>query len=150
MEQTVVVRLVRPDLAEPADGVAVELELVDRLAGSDVAKLRGPIGREHDHRHTRLVGLDDGRVQVGRGRPGGAEHNGRDAGGQGRAEGEEAGAALVEDHAHLDLRLSPEGDRQGGRARAGGERRPADAAASQLLGHRGGEGGVAVGLRPPS
>ena len=43
-------------------GVAVELELVDRLAGADVAQLGRAVGGEHDQRDARLVRLDHGRA----------------------------------------------------------------------------------------
>ena len=43
-------RLVRADLEEPLDRVAVELELVDRLPGADVAQLGRPVGGQHDQR----------------------------------------------------------------------------------------------------
>ena len=114
VEEALVVRHMRADFAEPADRIAVELELVDRLARADVAELRRPIGSEHDHRHTRLVGLDDGRVEVGGGRSGGAQHDGRDPGGEGRPEREEAGAALIEDHSSPRSRAAARGRRRVG------------------------------------
>ena len=46
--------------------LAVELDLVDRLPGADVAQLRRPVGGEHEQRHARLVRLDHGRRVVGR------------------------------------------------------------------------------------
>ena len=51
MQQPVVVRLVGPDLAEPAHRGAVELQLVDRLPGADAAQLRRPVRGQHDQRH---------------------------------------------------------------------------------------------------
>ena len=54
-------RLVVAHLHEPLGGRAVELDLVDRLAGAHVAQLRRPVGGEHDQRHPRLVRLDHGR-----------------------------------------------------------------------------------------
>ena len=89
VQQAVVVGFVGSDLAEPAHRFAVELELVDRLARTDVAELRRAVGGEHDQRHARLVGLDDGGVEVRRGRSRGAEHGGGDACGERRAQGEE-------------------------------------------------------------
>ena len=62
------------DLGEPLDGVAVELELIDRLAGADIAQLGRPVGGEHDHRDACPVGLDHGRHEVGGGRARGARH----------------------------------------------------------------------------
>ena len=89
-------RLVRADLEEPLRRVAVELELVDRLPGADVAQLGRAVGGEDDQRHARLVRLDH-RGQVVRGR---RAARARDRGGApallGDPEGEEAGAALVD------------------------------------------------------
>src|ERR1700722_19409827 len=39
-------RLGNAELDEPFDGVPVELDLVDRLPGTDVAQLRWAVGRE--------------------------------------------------------------------------------------------------------
>ena len=44
----------------------VEADLVDRLPGAHLAQLGRAVGGEHDQRHARLVGLDDGGVEVGR------------------------------------------------------------------------------------
>ena len=51
---------------EPLGRVAVELDLVDRLPGADVAQLGRPVGGEHDQRHARLVRLDHRRRVVRR------------------------------------------------------------------------------------
>ena len=92
-----------------------------------------------------LVGLDHRRVVVGRRRARGAQQRHRLAARLRRAEREEAGGALVEDHAHLDLRLAPERQRERGRARAGGDHRPPQAATGELLDEGRGECGVGVG-----
>ena len=70
--QARVVGVVGADLAEPASRGAVEADLVDRLPGADPAQLRRAIGGQHEQRHRRPVGLDDGGVEVGGGRAGGA------------------------------------------------------------------------------
>ena len=57
----------RADVEEPLGVVAVELELVDRLAGADLAQLRRPVGGEDDQRDPRLVRLD--RPPAGSARP---------------------------------------------------------------------------------
>ena len=145
VEQPVVVGLVGPDFAEPAHRVAVELDLVDRLAGADPAQLRRAVGAEHDQRHPRFVGLADRRVVVGDGGPGGAEQRHRLAARLRGAEREEGRRALVDDHRHLDLRLAPERHRERRRARAGGDDRVPQAAARELLDEGRGEGGVGVG-----
>ena len=79
MQQAVVVGLVRADLAEPAHRGAVELQLVDRLAGADPAQLRRPVRREDEQRDRRMVGLADRGVVVGGCRPRGAEDRHRRA-----------------------------------------------------------------------
>ena len=48
-------RVVVADLEEPAHRVAVELDLVDRLAGADLAQLGRAVGGQHDQRHARLA-----------------------------------------------------------------------------------------------
>ena len=145
MEQPVVVGLVGADFAEPAHRGAEELDLVDRLPGADPAQLRRPVGAEDDQRQRRFVGLADRRVVVGGRRARGAEQRHRLAARLRRAEREEAGRALVDDHRHLDLRLPPERHRQRRRARAGGDDRAPQPAARQLLDEGRGEGGVGVG-----
>jgi hypothetical protein len=133
------------DLAEPAHRVAVELQLVDRLTGADPAQLRRSVRGQHDQRDRRLVGLGDRGVQVGGRGPGSAEDGNGPARGLRRAEREEAGRALVDDHGRLDRRLAPKRDGKRGRARAGGEDRMARAAAGELLDQRRGKRRVAVG-----
>ena len=139
-----VVGFVGADLAEPADGRAVELDLIDRLAGTDTAQLRRPIGGQQDQRHRRLVGFAHGRMEVRRRGPRGADDGDRRPRCLGRAEGKEPAGALVDDHVGLDRGLAPEGERQRGRARAGTDDRMSNPAARKLLGHRGGERRVAV------
>ncbi len=56
------------DLEEPLGGAAVELDLVDRLAGAELAQLGRPVGGEDEQRHARLVRLDHRRRVVRRGR----------------------------------------------------------------------------------
>ena len=58
-------RVVNADLDEPFRRAAVELDLIDRLPGPDVAELGRAVRGEDDQRHPRLVGLDHRRGQVG-------------------------------------------------------------------------------------
>ena len=89
-------RAVGADLEEPLRRAAVELQLVDRLAGPDLAQLRRAVGGEDDERDPRLVGLDHGR-QVVRGRRPARARDRRGAPALlGHAEREEAGHALVD------------------------------------------------------
>ena len=55
------------DLEVPLGGAAVELDLVDRLPGAEVAQLGRAVGGQHEQRDARLVGLDHRRRVVGRG-----------------------------------------------------------------------------------
>ena len=103
VQQPLVVGVVGADFAEPAHRRAVELDLVERLAGADPAQLRRPVGGQRDQRQRRLVGLADRRVEVGGGGPRGAEDRHRRPARLRGAEGEEGGGALVDDHGHLDL-----------------------------------------------
>jgi hypothetical protein len=145
VEQAAVVGVVRPDLAEPAHRRAVELDLVDRLAGADRAQLGRPVGGQQDQRDRRQVGLADGGVEVGSRGAGRAEDRHRRPARLGRAEREERRGALVDDHAHPDRRLAPERNRQRRRAGAWRDDRVAHPAAGQLLDEGRGERGVGVG-----
>ena len=108
------------DLEVPLGGAAVELDLVDRLPGADVAQLRRAVGGQHEHRHARLVRLDHrGRV-VGGGGARGAGQRGREAGRLGQAEREERRAALVEVGGRAQPRVARQRQHQRRRARAGG------------------------------
>ena len=95
-------RVIDPDLEEPLDRVAVDLQLVDRLAGADLAELRRAVGGEHDQRHACVPRLDHRRREVRRGGTGRACHRDRSARTLAGAEREEAGAALV------DVRPAPD------------------------------------------
>ena len=146
VQQPVVVGLVGADLAEPAHGVAVELQLVDRLAGADAAQLGRAVGGEHDQRHRGLVGLDHGGVEVGGRRARGAEDDRRDAGS--RAPSPSAKKPALRSSRITSTSIAgwrQSATRERGRARAGGDHGAAHAAAGELLDHRRGEGGVAVG-----
>ena len=127
---------VRVDLEEPLGGAAVELDLVDRLPGAEVAQLGRAVGGEDDQRHARLVRLDHGgRVVGGRGARGAGER-GRHAGRLRDPEREEARAALVEVRGRADPRLAGEREHERRRARAGGGARLAQPAAGELVDER--------------
>jgi hypothetical protein len=72
VEEARVVGFVGADLAEPADRIAVELQLIDRLTGANRAQLGGAVGSEDEQGHSSLVGLGDSRMQIGRRRARGA------------------------------------------------------------------------------
>ena len=85
-------RAVGADLEEPLRRAAVELQLVDRLAGPDLAQLGRAVGGEDDERDPRLVGLDHGRQVVRGRRPARARDRRGPPALLGHAEREEAGA----------------------------------------------------------
>ena len=66
-----------PTSNEPLGRGAVQLDLVDHLAGAHLAQLGRAVGGEHDQRDARLVGLVDRRRQVGRRRARRAGHDRR-------------------------------------------------------------------------
>ncbi len=128
--------LVRAHLHEPLDRAAVQLDLVDRLAGADLAQLRGPVGGQHDQRHACVPGFDHRRVEVGRGGARGAGDDHRAPARLRHAKGEEAGAALVQDGHRPEL--GPAGEREGQRRVARPRRRDrvAQPATHQLVDER--------------
>ena len=103
VQQPVVVGVDVAQLAEPANGRAVQLDLIDRLAGAAVAQLRRPVGGDHDQRHARLARPRRPPGERSR-RP--SRRSSRTAAGRpvccADAEREEAGAALVDDAPDLD------------------------------------------------
>ena len=80
----------------PAHLRAEDPDLVDRLGRAPLAQLGRPIGGQHHQRDPRHRRLDDGRQQVGDGRPGGHDDRDRAARRPGQAEREEPGCPLVE------------------------------------------------------
>ena len=103
MDRRLAAGLVGADLDEPLDRAPVELQLVDRLAGADLAQLGRAVGGEHDQGHARLQRLDHGGMQVRGRRTRGAGDGDGPARRLGHAEREEAGAALVEHRDRLEL-----------------------------------------------
>ncbi len=115
---------------------AVELDLVDRLPGAEVAQLRRAVGGQHEQRHARLVGLDHGRRVVGRRGPGGARERDGAPARLGQAEREEGAAALVQVRRRADPRLAREAQDERRGARAGRGAGLAQAAARELVAER--------------
>ena len=60
------VRFGCPHLVEPADEVAVQLDLIGRLVGARRPQLRRSVGREDDQRDATVGGLDDRWIEVRR------------------------------------------------------------------------------------
>ncbi len=136
----------RADLGEPADRRAVQLDLVDGLAGPCGAQLGRPVGGQDQQRHAGLVGLDHRGVEVGGGGAGGAHQRDRALGPACEAEREEGRRALVDPHVQAEPRVAVDGDGQRGRARAGGQHHVGEAAAHQLVHEHAGERGGGVHL----
>ena len=83
-------------LVEQAYRVAVELDLVDRLARSGGPQLRGTVCGEEQQRDAGLVGLEHRGVQVGGRRTRRGHDRDHAAGDLGQPEGEEPGRPLVD------------------------------------------------------
>jgi hypothetical protein len=90
--------LVHRDVGEELHRTPVEVDLVDRLVGPGPAQLGRPVGGQDDQRDGGVVGLDDRRVHVDRGRPRRRHHRDVPAGGLRQAERQEAAGALVDAH----------------------------------------------------
>ena len=132
------------DLEVPLGRAAVELDLVDRLPGAELAQLGRAVGGQHEQRHARLVGLDHrGRV-VGRRGPRRAGERDRHARRLREPEREEAAAALVDVRGRADARLAGEREHERGRARARRGAGLAQAAARELV-DEGAQAEVGVG-----
>ena len=95
----------------------VELDLVDRLPGADVAQLGRAVGGQHEQRHARLVRLDHRRRVVGGGGARRAGERHRQPARLRQPEREEAGTALVEVRGRADTRLARQREDQRGGAR---------------------------------
>ena len=121
-------------IVEPADGITVEVGLLDGLWRTDTVQLRRAIGGDHDHRHARLMRLDDCRVEVGGRRAAGAQQQ-RQARRSPEPTPSAANerAALVVEDVHLDV--DPVGKRQRHRrtARTRGEHRVAQPETNPLV-----------------
>jgi hypothetical protein len=129
-------RVVRADLEEPLRRAAVQVDLVDRLPGADLAQLGRPVGGQHEERDARLERLDDRGREVRRRRSGRARDRDRPAAVLRRAQREEARAALVDvrEAAQPLLARQREHERRG--TRAGRRAGLAHAAAGELVGER--------------
>ena len=134
-------------LEEPLRGAAVELDLVDRLPGAEVAQLRRPVGGQHEQRHARLVRLDHrGRV-VRRRRARRAGERDRQARRLRQPEREEGAAALVEVRGRAQPRLARQREHERRGARPGRRARLPQPAAGELVDERAqAEVGVGSGM----
>ena len=124
---------------------AVELGLVDGLRRADAVQLGRTVGGEHQHRHTRQVGLDHRRVEVRGGRAAGAQQRRRHAGRQRRCPSATK-AADRSSWTTCTSMSSRAGQRQRHRraARARRDHRVAHALAHPLVDERGAEGGLDI------
>ncbi len=73
-------------------------QLLHGLVGPGAQHLVGPVGAQHDQRDPGVVGLDDGRTQVGHRGTGRHRDRDRPTAARGQADGQEAGGALVDPH----------------------------------------------------
>ena len=85
-----------------AQGRRKEPGLLGGLAGTGADQLVGPVGADDEQGHAGGVGLTDGRVKVGDGRARGGHDGGAATApvqgvGAGGPQGDEAGAALIQD-----------------------------------------------------
>jgi hypothetical protein len=104
------------DLAEPPDGVTVELHLVDGLVRCGVPQLRWPVGGEDDERHPPAVGLDHRGEEVrGRGARR-AHHRGGTTAAAGEPQREERRGALVDADVDAHPVVGQRRHREGSRA----------------------------------
>ena len=91
-------------------------------------------------RHVCVVGLHDGRVELGGGGPAGRQHDRRPSGDQPEPERVEPRRPLVEVHVDADLGPGIERQRERRRPRARRHHRVDDPSAHPLVDHGGGEG----------
>ena len=112
-----------------AQDAVEQTRLLSGLVGPGADELMGPVGGDDDERDAGGIGLQNGRVQVGDGRPGRGENSGQASAspvvqGTVGAQRHETGAALVHGDARQELPAllsgRDDGD-EGGRAGAGGE-----------------------------
>ena len=122
-------------LDEPARRVAVELQLVDRLTGADVAQLGRTVGRQDDQRNPGVRCLHDGGVEIGGRGSRCAGDNDRLACGLGDSEREEARGAFVKHTPALDSLLVAKRISDRCIAGSGRHHRVLDARASELVDH---------------
>ncbi len=107
------IRLRHRQLMVEIDEATVDLLLVDGLAGSRCAHLRGTIRGDHQQGNAAFLRLDDGGKVVGGRRPAGADQRDGPALLPGQAEGEEGGGAFIEDRNHLQPGLTDQRKNQG-------------------------------------
>ena len=100
---------------------AEETGLIGGLVGAPAAQFWRSVGGQEDEGKAGFVGLHHRGVPVGRGAPGGGEQGHRATAGTGQAEGEEGGAALVEDGGQRQGRAALGGQDHRRGAGAGGE-----------------------------
>ena len=128
----------RTEIAEPVDGGAEQMRLIDRLRGTDAAQLGRPVGGAHEQRHSSVPGFDHCRVQVrGRG-PRRAAHDDGPPGRHRHPEGAECGRSFVEDDVDGDAIITGEREDQRRVARPGRHDGMGHAGAGELVdeGHR--------------
>ena len=112
--------------------------LADHLVGADTAQLRWTVCGDHDQRHTGLIGLDNGRVEIDRSSSRCRDDDGWNTGDLGDADGKEACGALIETHVQSDLTALlglRKRHGEGGRSGARRDDRIGETAANELIDH---------------
>ena len=110
--------------AEQVAGAHMRTEqaaLVDGLVGAAGLQFGRAVGGQQDQRNRRLAGFDHRRQPVGRRRSRGGQEQHRTPRGLGDAEGKKCRTTLVDRNMAVEAGLAQHGQRQRGRARAGGE-----------------------------
>ena len=140
------------EFVEKRDVIAVELLLIDCLAGCARPHLRRAVRRDDQQRHAALPRLNDGGKVIRGRRAAGANERRGTASCLGQSQREKCGRPLVEHGDRLDPGMPREGKRQGRRARTGrndgGPNSPADQRLHQHARPQGlGVAGVGEGRR---
>ena len=92
----------QPEADRGADLGAEVAQLLHGLVGAGAEQLVGPVGRQHDQRHPRVVGLHHGRTQVGHRGARRHRHAHRRACGDRQPDRQIAGGPLVDAHVEPD------------------------------------------------
>lgn len=125
----------------PSNRSSEQIDLVNRLRGTNAAKLRGSIGGAHEQRHVGESGLHDRRMEVdGRGSARAEHQCGPTI--HRETEGHERGRTLIEHDMTGDSRFGDQREGERGAARAGGDHRDVETPGDPLVDERRAEGGV--------
>ena len=126
-----------------APGIDAEQpHLLDGLRRAAAAKARGPVSRDEHQGQCLIIGLDDGRQQLGGCGAGGGDHGHGAAVHHHATEREEAGAALIKEVPQLHAGAGEQGGDERGVARTGGDAYFADSQLGEVEEGGLGESGI--------